>query len=239
MSNKSVAISQSNYIPWKGYFDMINSVDEFIIYDDMQFTRRDWRNRNTIKTPNGLLWLTIPVKVKGKFFQKINETEVDGNSWAEKHWKTIQMNYAKAPSFKAYENIIRTFYEKASQKNLLSEVNFIFLSGICEILGISTSMRWSSEFNLMDGKTERLVDLCKQVGATRYISGPAAKEYVDYLQFTDANIELKWMNYKEYPEYPQKFGNFEHSVSILDAIFNLGTEAKSALKSFNGGIVYE
>jgi len=218
---------------------MINSVDEFIIYDDMQFTKRDWRNRNTIKTPNGLQWLTIPVKVKGKFFQKINETEIDGSSWAEKHWRTIQMNYSKAPAFKMYESKIQQLYEQAAQKKLLSDVNFMFISEACSMLGINTKIRWSSEFNLLDGKTERLLDLCKQVGATRYISGPSARDYIVESLFFKESIDLRWMNYRDYPEYPQKFGGFQHSVSILDLIFNLGTEAKTALKSFNGGVVYE
>ncbi len=235
---KTVAISQSNYIPWKGYFDMINSVDEFIIYDDMQFTKRDWRNRNTIKTPNGLLWLTIPVKVKGKFFQKINETEVDGNSWAEKHWKTIQMNYAKTPYFKLFENKFQKTFEIAATKTFLSDVNFLFLTNLCEILGILTPLRFSSELVLKEGKTERLLDLCKQVGATRYVSGPAAKSYIDADMFSEEKIELFWMNYTGYPEYRQSYGAFEHSVSVLDVIFNLGDEARTVLKSF-GGIAYE
>ena len=97
---KKVAIVQSNYIPWKGYFDMIASVDEFILYDDMQFTRRDWRNRNLIKTPTGLQWLTIPVKVKGKFEQKIRETEIEGHDWAKTHWQSLVHNYGKAKHFR-------------------------------------------------------------------------------------------------------------------------------------------
>lgn len=218
---------------------MINSVDEFIIYDDMQFTKRDWRNRNTIKTPNGLLWLTIPVKVKGKYFQKINETEVDGTTWAEKHWKTIQMNYSKAPYFKDYEKHFEDLYKKASNEIFLSEVNVIFLRGICEILGIQTNFRWSSEFILADGKTERLVDLCQQVGANRYVSGPAAKDYIVKDLFDKANIDLFWMNYRNYPEYPQRFGAFEHSVSVLDGLFNMGINFKSSCKSFNGIKNYE
>ena len=104
--SKRVAIVQSNYIPWKGYFDLINSVDEFVLFDDMQYTRRDWRNRNKIKTPQGLKWLSIPVKVKGKYYQKINETKIEKRDWANKHWKTISMNYRDSPHFKKFENEI-------------------------------------------------------------------------------------------------------------------------------------
>ena len=236
---KTVAISQSNYIPWKGYFDMINSVDEFIIYDDMQFTKRDWRNRNTIKTPNGLLWLTIPVKVKGKFFQKINETEIEGSDWAEKHWKTIKMNYAKAPYFKELEHRVQAAYEKAANMNYLTDVNLYFLKEVCSYFGITTNLRKSSEFKLADGKTERLVDICQQVGATTYVSGPAARDYIDPQLFNSADISLKWMNYKNYPVYPQRFGDFEHSVTVLDLMFNLGQEARNYLKTFIGESVHE
>src|SRR5208283_1807000 len=96
MSGKSLAAIQSNYIPWKGYFDIINRVDEFMLYDDAQYTRRDWRNRNKIKTPRGLRWLTIPVRVKGKFHQKICETEISDPGWAAGHWQTLRQNYARA-----------------------------------------------------------------------------------------------------------------------------------------------
>ena len=115
---KKVAILQSNYIPWKGYFDIINSVDEFILYDDMQYTRRDWRNRNQIKTANGLLWLTIPVDSKGKFFQKINETKVTGHKWASEHLRSIQLCYAHAPFYKEYEPMLEELYAKKALREL-------------------------------------------------------------------------------------------------------------------------
>lgn len=236
---KKVAISQSNYIPWKGYFDMINSVDEFIIYDDMQYTKRDWRNRNIIKTPNGLLWLTIPVKIKGKFFQKINETEVENNSWATTHWKSIQMNYSKTPFFSIYAPMIEKLYSDASQETFLSKVNYIFLQGICNILEINTLISQSSQYDIIDGKTERLVSICKQAQASEYISGPAAKDYIDPKQFEDVHIQLKWMNYQDYAPYPQKFGDFNHGVTILDLLFNVGPEYKKFLKSFSGVKTYE
>ena len=228
---KTLAISQSNYIPWKGFFDMINSVDEFIIYDDMQFTKRDWRNRNLIKTPNGLQWLTIPVKVKGKYFQKINETEIEGNDWADKHWKTIQMNYSNAPFFKNTESKIQAMYEAASKERLLSQVNYIFLNGICKILDINTLLRWSSEFNLIDGKTEKLVDICLKTGATSYISGPAAKDYIDEEFFRKSGVNLKWMSYEGYPEYNQLWGGFIHGVTVIDMLFNCDPSSYSNMRS--------
>lgn len=236
---KKVAISQSNYIPWKGYFDMINSVDEFVLYDDMQFTKRDWRNRNQIKTSNGLLWLTIPVKVRGKFHQKIYETEIESSDWAEKHWKTIQMAYAKAPFFKMYANIFQEIYEMSSKMKYLSEVNELFLIHLCNILDIKTPLLQSKNFDLREGKSERLIGICEDLKAKIYISGPAAKDYIVPDLFEASDISLKWMSYQDYPVYPQIHGEFCHGVSVIDLLFNVGPEFKKFMKSYNGEQVYE
>lgn len=236
---KKVAISQSNYIPWKGFFDMINSVDEFVIYDDMQFTKRDWRNRNQIKTANGLLWLTIPVKVRGKFHQKIYETEIESSDWAEKHWKTIQMAYSKAPFFRSQSAKFEALYESASKMPLLSDVNELFLKEICKILEINTPFLHSRDLVLHEEKTQRLVNICQDLKATAYVSGPAAKDYIDSDQFSRAGVQLKWMNYQNYQTYPQLHGDFAHGVSVLDLIFNVGPDFKQYMKSFSGEPMYE
>ncbi|OGM02425.1 hypothetical protein A2115_03105 [Candidatus Woesebacteria bacterium GWA1_41_8] len=231
MTERILSICQSNYLPWKGYLDMINMSDEFIIYDDMQYTRRDWRNRNKIKTPQGLLWLTIPVQVKGKFFQKIKDTLVSDPEWNVRHWKTIRYHYSKAPYFEAYREIFEELY-LGSTSLRLSDINYRFLMGICGILGIKTKLSWSMDYHLIDGKTERLVDLCKQAGATHYISGPAAKNYIDPLLFEQAGIKLTFMDYSGYPEYPQLYPPFEHKVSVIDLIFQTGPDAPKYMKSF-------
>ena len=232
LPTKKVAIVQSNYIPWKGYFDLINLVDEFILFDDMQYTRRDWRNRNLIKTPAGLKWLTIPVAVKGNFFQKIQDTTVSDPRWARKHWESIVHNYSKARHFSLYRDGFETLYLD-SQETFLSRINYLFLSAICKILGIETKISWSEDYNLSSGKTERLVSLCKQSGATTYISGPAARDYIDEALFTDENIALEYMDYSSYPEYTQLSPPFEHGVSIIDLIFNEGPDATKYMKSFS------
>lgn len=229
---KKVAILQSNYIPWKGYFDMINMVDEFILYDDMQYTRRDWRNRNKIKTPQGLQWLTIPVDVKGKYYQKINETRVTGNEWCAAHWRALELNYAHAPYFGMYKDRIHALYEAAAEQELLSPINHLFLTDICDILGIGTKITWSSDYTLAEGKTERLVALVRDAGGQEYLSGPAAQDYIVESCFDEAAIKLTWMDYSGYPEYSQLFGGFEHGVSILDVLFNVGPEAHRFMKSF-------
>lgn len=229
--SKKIAISQSNYLPWKGYFDLINSVDEFILYDDMQYTKRDWRNRNKIKTQDGLKWLTVPVKVKGEYYQKIRETVINDPNWNQHHWQYISYNYGKAKYFceykEAFENLYLGCYESQ-----LSQINYNFIAEICKILGISTQISWSMNYKLIEGKTERLVDLCKQAGAIEYISGPAAKTYIEEELFEREGIKLSYMDYSEYPDYQQLFPPFEHGVSVIDLIFNEGKNATKFMKSF-------
>lgn len=229
---KKIAILQSNYIPWKGYFDIINSVDEFILYDDMQYTRRDWRNRNKIKTPDGVQWLTIPVENKGKFYQKINETEVVDGNWVESHWRSIQCNYGKAKYFHEYEKQIKAVYDECKDERYLSKINYKFICEICNILGIDTKITWSSDYQLVEGKTERLVGLVKAAGGDYYLSGPAAQDYIEDELFEKAGIGLAWMDYSGYPVYTQMSEPFEHGVSVLDLIFNEGPEAGKYMKSF-------
>lgn len=228
---KKIAILQSNYIPWKGYFDLINMVDEFILYDDMQYTRRDWRNRNKIKTPQGLQWLTIPVEIKGKFFQKINETKVSEKDWAKKHWQTILRNYSKAKYFKDYKNIFEELYLTCDEE-YLSQINYKFITTINEILEIKTKLIWSSEFELVDGQTEKLLGICKDCNADIYLSGPAAKDYFNEELAKQENIKVEWMDYSGYKEYEQLNPPFEHGVTILDLIFNEGQNTRSFMKSF-------
>ena len=229
---KRVFIVQSNYIPWKGYFDAINLSDEFVIYDDVQYTRRDWRNRNIIKTPNGLLWITIPVVVKGKYYQKISETRISDNEWASKHWETIKNIYSRTAYFKEYKPLFEQLYLDC-QEEYLSRINYRFITAINNILGIKTRISWSSDYNLVEGKSERLLEICKQLNATEYLSGPAAKDYLDEDLFLKENIKISWMDYSGYPEYRQLFPPFEHSVSIIDLIFNEGNNAKKYMKSFH------
>lgn len=228
---KKVAILQSNYIPWKGYFDLINQVDEFILYDDMQYTRRDWRNRNKMKTPQGLKWLTIPVDVKGKYFQKINETKVSDRNWAKNHWLQIKQNYSKAKYFKEYKNVFEELYLNCNEE-YLSQINYKFIAAINKILDINTKIRWSSEFDLVDGQTERLLGICKDCEADVYVSGPAAKDYLDESLAKKENIQVEWMGYSGYDEYEQLYPPFEHGVTILDLIFNEGPNATKYMRSF-------
>lgn len=226
---KKVAIIQSCYIPWKGFFDLIGAVDEFILYDDMQYTRRDWRNRNRIKAPQGLHWLTVPVRVKGKYHQKIFETEIDGTAWALTHWKTLTHYYRRAPYFQPIAALLESYYLERTYTHL-SDLNRALLQALCTILDIRTTITTSADYHLCEGKTERLVDLCVQAGASEYISGPGAQAYLDPGLFAAAHIKLVWFDYTGYPEYPQLWGAFEHTVTVLDLLFNCGPEARRYMK---------
>lgn len=230
-----VAVLQSNYIPWKGYFDIIASVDEFIFYDEMQYTKNDWRNRNKIKTPNGLHWLSIPVATKGHLTQdvRIMDAKIVDKKWANSHWNTLKQFYKKTPYFKDYAVIFEKLYKECEQEEYLCKVNYKFIYAINEILGIKTKISFSQDYGLIEGKTERLVDLVKKAGGTEYLSGPAAKDYIDENHFKEANIKLTWMDYSGYKEYPQLYPPFEHGVTILDLIFNTGKDAINYIRSKN------
>ena len=230
--SKRIAILQSNYIPWKGYFDLINAVDEFILFDEMQYTRRDWRNRNKIKTPQGTQWITIPVNAKGKYYQKINETHVSNSTWVEEHWKAILHNYGRATCFSDFKESIFTLYQSAEKLKRLSDINYLFIKFICQTLGIKTKISWSSDFQIAEGKTTRLISLCQQAGGDHYLSGPSAKDYMDTKKFTQEGIQVSFFDYSGYPEYEQRFPPFEHAVSILDLIFNVGDRATKFMKTF-------
>ena len=220
---KRVGVIQSNYIPWKGYFDIIHDVDLFVFYDDVQYTKNDWRNRNKVKTAQGLCWLTIPVGPSEN--RLICEVEVANGSWNRKQWETIKQSYSKAPYFKKYQDFFQYVYLEAKWTSL-SELNQFLVKTISkEFLGIQTQFTDSRAYRAQGEKLERLIDLLRKVEATLYVSGPTAKGYIDESRFKDAAVELVYKDYSGYPEYPQPFPPFEHAVSIVDLLFGCGPEA--------------
>jgi hypothetical protein len=229
---KKIAISQSNYIPWKGYFDLINTVDRFIFYDCTQFTKRDWRSRNKIKTPAGMHWLTIPVCTKGKFHQKICDVAIAEQDWAEKHWKTIWRSYRSARFFNCFAGTLEDLYCSAGSSQL-SAVNFLFTKKICDLLDIRTELILHENFDFSIGKTARLVAVCQKYGATVYYTGPAAKTYLEEDLFAAAGICVHYCDYSGYPGYEQLHGPFVHEVSVLDLMFNTGPDFRKYMKSFS------
>jgi len=230
---KRIAILQSNYIPWKGYFDIINSVDEFVIYDDAQYTKRDWRNRNLIKTKVGLKWLTIPVIVKNKYKQTIKETMVAERLWTNKHLKAIKTNYSKAKLFSEINDWLSEIYYECENEKFLSDINLIFISEIASYLGIKTKITSSNNYLLEGNRSEKILKVCKQAGAKEYLTGPSAKGYLDSDLLEGNGIKVTWMDYTGYREYDQLFPPFFHNVSIIDLLLNKGSDAPRYLKSFN------
>jgi hypothetical protein len=228
---KRVAILQSSYVPWKGYFDLIRSVDEFILYEDVQYTRQNWRNRNRIKTPQGVRWLTIPVHVKGLYRQKLKDTLACGGDWRRQHWATLCHCYGRAPHFADFAPALRALYLGSEEKRL-SAINHALLSAVCTALGIDTQISYSMDYRLTAREpTERLVELCRQAGASEYLSGPSALAYLDEGAFRRAGVKVVWMNYSGYPDYPQLYPPHDYHVSVLDLLFMTGRSAPRYLKS--------
>lgn len=220
---KRVAVLQSNYLPWKGYFDLIHDVDLFIFYDDVQYTKNSWRNRNRIKTVNGEQWITIPVGTgKGLNIDQINLTE---HAWQRKHWESIRQGYAKAPHFARYKDFFEELY-LGRVWSRLTDLNQYVIKTICaEFLGIQVVFSQSDFYLTRGQKQERLISLLQAVGAAEYISGPAGQAYIDEGAFAACGIGLTYKNYDNYPEYCQQGEPFNHNVSIVDLMFMTGEDA--------------
>jgi hypothetical protein len=207
-------------------------VDEFIIYDCVQYSKNDWRNRNQIKTPEGLQWLTIPVSTPNGLKTRIDEVLCSDPNWPKKHWNAIVCNYSRAKYFDQYKDGLSDLYG-GIQTNNLSQINLRFLNYVCKVLSIKTRISSATSYELCQDRNLRLVSLCKQLGASVYLSGPAAKSYIDADLFSEHQIKIEWMDYSGYPEYRQLFPPFEHAVSILDLILNEGQEATRYMRSFD------
>ncbi len=204
----------------------MNRCDEFVILDDVQYTRRDWRNRNRIKTPQGPKWLTIPVETRGKYSQLIRETRITDSDWADNHWRQIRQCYGQSLFFETFRKEIEDCYRRAGELDLLSDVNVLFINTIRDLIGISAVVTCSTDYPSDNSKSDKIFDICVQAGATNYLSGPAAKDYLLTSDFMSAGIQVEWMDYSGYAEYRQRFEGFEHAVSILDLLFNTGPDAE-------------
>lgn len=226
------AIIQSNYLPWKGYFDIIHDVDVFVFLEDVQYTHRDWRNRNKVKTPGGVKWISVPIL--GGIDQLIYEARIDySQNWREKHKATIHHSYASAPYYESYKKeIFDIFFKKF---DTLSELNIFSIKKIAKILGIETKFINSKDLHTHGTKDDKLIEINQKIGATYYLSGPAAKSYIENDKFSTAKIELLFKDYTGYPDYPQIWNNFESAVSIIDVIFNCGEESPYYIWGWRNG----
>jgi hypothetical protein len=219
-------ILQPSYIPWRGFFHQIQKADVFVFYDDVQFDKRGWRNRNRIKTPQGSKWLTIPVHSRGHQVEHtpIHEIEIcQDEDWSQKHWQTIQQNYRKAPHFERYRQLLEGFYGRRDAR--LADFTIDLTIQLAAELGLhKTQFIRSSTLGLTGAKTDRLLAALAKIKATHYISGPSARDYIEADKFAGAGITVEYMTY-DYPEYPQLYPPFDPQVSVLDLLFMTGPEA--------------
>lgn len=215
------AIIQSSFIPWKGYFDIIHDADVFVFLEDVQYTQRDWRSRNRIKTPGGVKWLSVPVF--GGIGQQIWQARIYGKEWAEKHKKTIHHSYAASPYYESYKDDILSIFDAGC--TTLSELNMRAIGKISRLLGIRTKMIDSRDLWAFGRKDDKLINICQRLGVDEYLSGPSAQAYICPEKFDKEGIRLKYKSYDGYPEYRQLWGGFEHYVSVIDLIFNCGDRA--------------
>lgn len=217
-------ILQPSYIPWRGYFHQIQKADFFVFYDDVQYDRRGWRNRNQIKTPWGPQWLTVPVKNKGNYHSAIQEIEIDWERpWTRKHELTIHQAYQRAPYYNQWAHFLKDIY--CQTPTHLAPFTMDLTVELARRLGIShTSFLRSSELSVPGYRTERLVALVRHLGCDKYVTGPSAKAYLEEYRFAEAGITLEYMAY-EYQEYPQLYPPFVPNVSVLDLLLMTGPEA--------------
>ncbi len=234
---KTLAVVQSSYIPWKGYFDLIRAADEFILYDNVQFVKQTWRNRNRVKFPDPLRnvrWLTIPVVTRGRLHQLVQDTELNDPSWARRHWSLLEQTYKSAPHFQVLESTIRELYAQASEMTMLSEINALFLRRLCALMEIETPIRFSRTLPLsVSDRTGKLVELCRLTSSNVYLTGPTAESYLDREQFEREGIDLRFVSYDGYPEYEQLHPPFRHDVSVLDLLFSVGEGFRNFMKDLN------
>lgn len=226
---RRVAILQSCYIPWKGYFDIIGSVDVFVIYDDVQYSKNHWHNRNLIKTQNGPKWLTIPVSKSEGAHPRIDKVTV-ARPFAAQHWRTITQTYARARHQLYTTALLEPLFDRVAGLSNLSEINVLLLREIAQALGINTEFVRSSDLRASGDRSARLLAIVQELGGATYLSGPSAKSYLDTGLFEAAGVEVEWMDYGGYPDYQQLHGPFEPAVSIVDLLMNEGAAAMNAMK---------
>lgn len=220
-----VLLIQPTYLPWSGYFGMIEKADLFIIYDNVQFVKQSWQQRNRIMTSDGVQWLTVPIQ--SKFGQDINEIKIDNKTrWWKKHMKSIVYSYGKSLYFD--DEFINDIYNKDWIK--LVDLNMYIIKKIMKYLHINTKIMLSSEINSKGKKTDRIIDILLKVNADEYITQYGTKEYIDPEKFRDNHIKLYWFDFK-HPIYNQRYGNFVSYMSVIDMIFNCGSDSIKMIRS--------
>ncbi len=223
-----VTILQPSYLPWLGFFEQMSRADKFVLLDDVQYTRRDWRNRNRIRVKESWVWLTVPVQQKRRFSQSLLETRIDNSvPWRRKHLETLRQHYCKAPFFEKYFPRCQQVYEK--DWTFLFDLCLETINLIKEEMGIETPFLRSSEMKPSGEKTQRLVSICRELGATHYLSGESGSNYISEEDFSSQGIGLEYQNY-DHPVYPQRYPGFVPHLSAIDLLFNCGEQSLGILK---------
>jgi len=226
---KIVGIHQPQYLPWLGLADRVSKSDLFVILDNVPYSKNYFYNRNKIKGPNGPQWLTIPVLSKGQFGQSFTEMRIDNSQdWGEKHRKSIYQAYAKAPFFGEYSGY---FYEALKKDwNLLADICVETFRFLLTSFGINKEIVRASELKAEGKKEGLIINICRKVGATHYLSGPDGRNYLDISRWDDNGIKVDFQNYA-HPIYPQLHGDFVPNMSAIDLLFNCGKDGFNVLAS--------
>ena len=226
-ARRTLAVLQPGYLPWLGFFDQMLRADVFVFYDDVQYDKHGWRNRNRIKSPDGPVWLTVPVRHSGLDWPRINQVEIEPRSpWARKHAGTIRQHYARAPYCERYLPELEAVLTQGWQR--LVDLDVAVAGCICRWLGLRRQTALASELEIGGERSERLLRLCQHFGATRYLSGSAARDYLDLAAFARAGITVQWQDYV-HPHYPQLHGDFVPYLSTLDLLLNCGDASAGIL----------
>lgn len=220
-----IGILQPGYLPWLGFFEQLYRSDIFVIYDDVQYDKNGWRNRNRIKTPNGIQWLTVPVLLKGDSKSLIRDVKINNQErWRKKHCQSIKTNYSKSKFYNHYFYLFEKVYSK--EWNFLIDLDMELIYVLCDLLGLKRKIVYSSDLGVQGDKNERLIKICKKFGASIFYEGYAGKDYIDKKVFIESGIEVKFQDYR-HPEYNQLYGDFVPYLSVIDLLFN---EGDSSLK---------
>jgi len=222
---------QCVYLPWLGLFHKIALSDAYIYLDTVQYLKKDWNNRNKIKTIQGGIWLTVPVQTKGKFNQTLKEVQIDNSvNWRKKHWQSIRLNYSKAPYFNCYAGFFEEIYQH--EWDYLNDLNKTILMFLLEELKIKVDFIDSDKLNLVGEKSDLVLDMCLKTKADTYIFGTLGKDYADVNKFNENGVKVIFQEYK-HPEYKQQFGKFEPYMSVIDLLFNCGNDSLDIIMSGN------
>jgi hypothetical protein len=225
----TVVVLQPGYLPWLGFFDQLRRSDVFVYYDDVQYDKHGWRNRNRIKTATGPLWLTVPVRHSGLGLPRIVDVEIDGRTpWARKHFQSIRQAYAAAPFLRKYAPELEDLLQRKWER--LIDLDVAMADLLAGWLGLQPRIERSSALGIDGERSERLVRICRHFGATTYLSGDAAHDYLDMALFRQHGIAVEWQRFS-HPVYPQLHGEFVPYLSAIDLLLNCGDESIGILQT--------